>query len=43
MKFFSNAGIPPPANATYAHIFVKNKIAVDMLTELNKEYLREVC
>lgn len=42
VSFFSNAGIPSPTNASYAHIFVKNKIAMDMLTELNKEYLREV-
>lgn len=42
MKFFNNAGIPSPANATYAHIFVKNRIELDMLAELNKEYLREV-
>lgn len=42
MKFFTSSGIPSPTNATYAQIFVKNRIAMDMLTELNKEYLREV-
>lgn len=41
VRFFTNAGIPSQA-ASYAHIFVKNRIELDMLSELNKEYLREV-
>lgn len=42
MKFFNASGIPSPAAATYAHIFVENRIQVDMLMDLNKEYLREM-
>lgn len=42
VKFFTNAGIPSPTNATYAHIFVENRIQMDMLCELNKEHLKEV-
>ena len=42
VKFFTNAGIPSPTNATYAHVFVENRIQMDMLSELNKEHLKEV-
>lgn len=42
VKFFTNAGIPSPTNATYAHIFVENRIQLDMLSELNNENLREM-
>lgn len=42
MKFFNTAGIPSPTAATYAHVFVENRIQVDMLMDLNKEYLREM-
>ncbi|XP_058451549.1 uncharacterized protein C19orf47 [Malaya genurostris] len=42
VKFFSNAGIPSQAAAGYAHVFVENRIQMDMLTDLNKEYLREM-
>lgn len=42
MKFFNAGGIPSPAAASYAHIFVENRIQEDMLLDLNKEYLREM-
>ncbi|XP_062703995.1 uncharacterized protein LOC134286400 [Aedes albopictus] len=42
VKFFSNAGIPSQAAAGYAHVFVENRIQMDMLMDLNKEYLREM-
>lgn len=42
MKFFNAGGIPSPAAASYAHIFVENRIQDDMLLDLNKEYLREM-
>ncbi|XP_073824128.1 uncharacterized protein [Musca autumnalis] len=42
VKFFNASGIPSPAAATYAHIFVENRIQNDMLMDLNKEYLREM-
>ncbi|XP_061387659.1 uncharacterized protein C19orf47 homolog [Musca vetustissima] len=42
VKFFNASGIPSPAAATYAHIFVENRIQSDMLMDLNKEYLREM-
>lgn len=42
VKFFTAAGIPSPTSATYAHIFVENRIQIDMLMDLNKEYIREM-
>ncbi|KAG5676099.1 hypothetical protein PVAND_005953 [Polypedilum vanderplanki] len=42
VKFFTTAGIDNKIAATYAHIFVENRIRTDMLSELNKEYLREM-
>ncbi|XP_013099832.1 uncharacterized protein C19orf47 homolog [Stomoxys calcitrans] len=42
VKFFNASGIPSPAAASYAHIFVENRIQIDMLMDLNKEYLREM-
>ncbi|KAL9694028.1 hypothetical protein quinque_013313 [Culex quinquefasciatus] len=40
VKFFTNAGIPSQAAAEYAHVFVENRFQMDMLMDLNKEYLR---
>ncbi|XP_031617095.1 uncharacterized protein C19orf47 homolog [Contarinia nasturtii] len=42
VKFFQSAGVPSAAAATYAHIFYENRMDLDMLTDLNKEYLREM-
>ncbi|XP_034232235.1 uncharacterized protein C19orf47 isoform X2 [Thrips palmi] len=42
IKFFSKAGIPPRAAATYALTFSDNRIQLDMLLDLNKEYLRDM-
>lgn len=42
VKFFQAAGVPSSAAATYAHIFHENRMDFDMLTDLNKEYLREM-
>lgn len=42
IKFFAAAGVPSPAAASYAHTFVENRIQMDMLMDLNKEYLREM-
>ncbi|XP_055852585.1 uncharacterized protein C19orf47 homolog [Episyrphus balteatus] len=42
VKFFNAAGVPSPMAAMYAHIFVENRIQIDMLMDLNKEYLREM-
>lgn len=42
VKFFQAAGVPATTSATYAHIFYENRMELDMLTDLNKEYLREM-
>ncbi|EDS27646.1 hect E3 ubiquitin ligase [Culex quinquefasciatus] len=39
VKFFTNAGVPSQAAAEYAHVFVENRFQMDMLMDLNKEYL----
>lgn len=42
MKFFVAAGVPQVTAAKYAHVFYENRIQMDMLIDLNKEYLREM-
>lgn len=42
VKFFIAAGIPNANALTYAHVFHENRIQMDMLSDLNKEYLREM-
>ncbi|KAK3909934.1 hypothetical protein KUF71_019943 [Frankliniella fusca] len=42
VKFFTRAGIPQRAAATYALTFADNRIQLDMLLDLNKEYLRDM-
>lgn len=42
VKFFVGAGVPSATAATYAHVFCENRIQMDMLIDLNKEYLREM-
>lgn len=42
VKFFIAAGIPSTTAAKYAHVFYENRIQMDMLVDLNKEYLREM-
>lgn len=42
MKFFQAAGVPSSTAASYAHIFCENRMELDMLMDLNKEYLREM-
>ena len=41
-KFFCDAGIPASDAATYAYKFAHNRIQTDMLTELNKDYLKDM-
>ena len=40
--FFEEAGVSRDASKKYAKRFHENKIAVDMLPELNKDYLRDL-
>ncbi|XP_055684361.1 uncharacterized protein C19orf47 homolog [Lutzomyia longipalpis] len=42
VKFFAAAGIPSNVSASYAHAFVENRMQMNMLMDLNKEYLREM-
>ncbi|XP_059616863.1 uncharacterized protein C19orf47 [Phlebotomus argentipes] len=42
VKFFGAAGIPSNVSASYAHAFVENRMQMNMLMDLNKEYLREM-
>lgn len=42
MKFFIAAGIPSANSLSYAHVFFENRMQMDMLADLNKEYLREM-
>ncbi len=42
VKFFIAAGIPNANALSYAHVFYENRIQMDMLSDLNKEYLREM-
>ncbi len=41
-KFFSDAGIPSADASTYAFKFAQNRIQTNMLTDLNKDYLKEM-
>ena len=40
MRFFLGAGIPPDSAAHYAITFEQNRMGMDMLLDLDKEYLR---
>ena len=40
--FFEEAGVSHESSKKYAKKFHENKIAMDMLPELNKEYLRDL-
>jgi len=42
MKFFLDAGIPPDSSAQYAVTFETNRMGLDMLMDLDKEYLRDL-
>ncbi|GIY54262.1 uncharacterized protein C19orf47 homolog [Caerostris darwini] len=42
IQFFRKAGLPPNVAANYALIFFDNRIQVDMLLDLSKEYLYDM-
>ena len=42
IKFFTEAGIPAAVAASYALTFSNNRIRMDMLLDLNKEYLKDM-
>ncbi|GBM89351.1 Uncharacterized protein C19orf47 [Araneus ventricosus] len=42
IQFFRKAGLPPNVAANYAIIFSDNRIQVDMLLDLSKEYLYDM-
>ena len=41
-EFFEEAGISQECSKKYAKKFHENRIAIDMLPELNKDYLRDL-
>lgn len=42
IKFFTDAGLPAGIAASYALTFSNNRIRMDMLLDLNKEYLKDM-
>lgn len=42
LTFFTKAGLPPTVAANYALIFSDNRIQLDMLMDLSKEYLYDM-
>ena len=42
MRFFLDAGIPPDSAAHYAVTFEQNRMGLDMVGDLDKEYLRDL-
>ena len=42
LAFFQDAKIPQPAAKQYAKSFTENRITMEMLMDLNKEYLRDM-
>lgn len=42
IKFFTTAGIPAGPATSYATIFVDNRMQINMLMDLNKEYLKDM-
>ena len=42
MRFFLDAGIPPDLAAHYAVTFEQNRMGLDMVGDLDKEYLRDL-
>jgi len=42
LHFLSESGIPKAASETYAVNFAENRMSMDMLMDLNKEYLRDL-
>lgn len=42
MRFFLDAGIPPDSAAHYAVTFEQNRMGLDMVGDLDKDYLRDL-
>lgn len=41
-QFFLDSGIPPADAGNYAVTFTTNRIQMDMITDLTKDYLRDM-
>lgn len=42
IEFFEAAGLPPTVHKAYAQIFLDNRIGASIMTDLDKDHLRDM-